>query len=172
MLTPQTPDTTSIAIACLLVIPFVALVATMMLDEFGFHRERGLPRWERIGHPLDTLTMVICYAFLLATAPDQRALLVFVALALFSMLFAAKDEPIHARLCRFEEHLTHIALFVLHALVLSAAGLLWWLETSVGRVILQVQGGLITLFMVHQILYWNLLPVKAASHATPPAENQ
>jgi len=28
----------------------------MGVDEFYFHRRRGLPRWERLAHPLDTMT--------------------------------------------------------------------------------------------------------------------
>lgn len=149
----------------LLVLPFALQTGTMMVDEFLFHRERGLPLWERIGHPLDTLTVIICYGFVLTAAPSRAALLVFVGLACFSALFTAKDELIHARLCRRAEHQTHIVLFVLHPLVLAAVGLLWWLGTPHGRFLLYGQATLTTLFMFHQIVYWNLLRSRSGAKA-------
>lgn len=157
----------------LLVLPFVLQSGAMMIDEFHFHRQRGLPRWERIGHPLDTLTVVICYGLLLTFAPSRQMLLVFVGLAVFSMLFTAKDEPIHARLCRREEHRTHIVLFALHPLVLTAAALLWWIEAPSSRIVLLGQGALTTLFMAHQIVCWNFMASKQGSqHASGPLRDQ
>ena len=52
-------------------IPIVLQGVIMVVDEGWFHRTRGLPRWERIGHPLDTLTIVLCLAWLLATSPHS-----------------------------------------------------------------------------------------------------
>ncbi len=40
-----------------LFIPFALQTCCMAVDEVHFHRQRGLPRWERLGHPLDTLTV-------------------------------------------------------------------------------------------------------------------
>jgi hypothetical protein len=40
-----------------LFIPFALQMCCMAVDEVHFHRQRGLPRWERLGHPLDTLTV-------------------------------------------------------------------------------------------------------------------
>lgn len=145
----------------------------MMVDEFHFHRERGLPLWERIGHPLDTLTVVICYGFLLLSSPGRQALFVFVALALFSILFTAKDEPIHTKLCRAAEHRTHVVLFALHPIVLASAALLWQAGTPVSRRLLLGQALLTALFMLYQLLFWNL-PSRARvlAHATDQGGNR
>lgn len=163
----------STGLVVLLVLPFVFQACTMMIDEFHFHRERGLPRWERIGHPLDTLTVVLFYGFLLTSPPSQQVLPVLIGLGLFSMIFTAKDEPIHARLCCRKEHWTHIVLFALHPLVLLSAGYLWWIQVPSSRVVLQLQGGLTTLFMVHQIVYWNFMPSRRDSeHADGAVRDQ
>src|ERR1019366_3333568 len=37
------------------------------------HQRRGLPRWERLGHPLDTLSVAGCYGWLVATGPGSPA---------------------------------------------------------------------------------------------------
>lgn len=157
----------------LLALPFALQAGTMMVDEFYFHRERGLPLWERIGHPLDTLTVVICYGFLLLSEPGRPALFVFTALALFSILFTAKDEPIHAKLCRAAEHRIHILLFALHPLVLGAACLFWWVGTPASRLLLLAQGLLTALFMIYQALFWNFPPrSRGLVHAAGKGGNQ
>jgi hypothetical protein len=38
----------------LFLLPLVELGLAILLDQFYFHFARGLPRWERLGHPLDT----------------------------------------------------------------------------------------------------------------------
>src|SRR5688572_26770565 len=99
----------------------------MVVDELWFHRKRGLPRFERIGHPLDTLTFVGCLVWLLAARPgDQTALGVYAALALASALFVTKDEPVHAMLCDRAEQWLHGLLFALHPLALGAFAYAWW----------------------------------------------
>ncbi|HWU42647.1 MAG TPA: hypothetical protein VN132_04380, partial [Bdellovibrio sp.] len=51
-------------------VPIAILQGSIMLiDEFFFHHKRGLPRWERIGHPLDTITVLTCLLFLYFTDP-------------------------------------------------------------------------------------------------------
>ena len=83
-------------VVCL--IPIVLQGVILVVDEGWFHRARGLPRWERIGHPLDTLTIVLCLAWLLATTPgSSSALPVYIGLAIVSTLFVTKDEGVHAR---------------------------------------------------------------------------
>ncbi len=44
----------------LLLIPFLVQTFLITFDEWYFHLKRGLPKWERIGHPLDTLTAIFC----------------------------------------------------------------------------------------------------------------
>jgi len=49
----------------LILLPFIVQTLVIMIDEFYFHVRRGLPKWERLGHPLDTLTVLACFAFVL-----------------------------------------------------------------------------------------------------------
>lgn len=138
--------------ACM--IPIVLQGIAMVIDEGHFHRARGLPRWERIGHPLDTLTIAICLGWLLATTPSSPvALPVYVGLSIFSTLFVTKDEAVHAARCSPGEHWLHAILFILHPIVLAAFGYLWW-TGAVGLLLGQL--GIAIAFMAYQILYWNV----------------
>lgn len=74
----------------LLVGPVLVQGAALLVDETVYHRRRGLPRWERIGHPLDTLTLVACLAWLVAARPGTTALAVYLGLCVFSTLFVTK----------------------------------------------------------------------------------
>jgi hypothetical protein len=128
--------------------------ALMVTDEFHFHRARRLPRWERIGHPLDTLTVLSCYAVTLAFSPGDRAVAAYAALAVFSCLFVTKDEIVHARLCGPAEHWLHALLFVLHPVVLAVAALLW--IQGGHRALLAGQALATLAFGVYQVVYWNI----------------
>ncbi len=145
----------------LLVVPFVVQGMLMAVDELHFHRRRGLPRWERLGHPLDTLTVVATYAFALASDPARPwALAIYVGMALFSCVFVTKDEPVHARCCSPGEQWLHAMLFVFHPVVFLAFGLLWRAGTH--ETILWVQLVLTVLFGLYQLGYWSL-PWRARS---------
>jgi 2-polyprenyl-6-hydroxyphenyl methylase/3-demethylubiquinone-9 3-methyltransferase len=140
-------------------IPIVLQGAIMVVDEGWFHRARGLPRWERLGHPLDTLTLAACLMWLLAMphAPDGLpatpiAIPGYIVLAGFSTVFVTKDEGVHARLCSAGEHWLHAMLFVLHPIVLAAFAYLWWLGADG---VLVGQLGLTLAFCAYQIIYWN-----------------
>src|SRR5215471_11294112 len=104
-----------------LLIPFVLQVLCMVADEVYFHRRRELPLWERLGHPLDTLTVLACFMWLLAAAPSILSLRVYVGLSVFSCLFVTKDELVHSKHCCPSEHWLHALLFSLHPLVLLSA---------------------------------------------------
>jgi 2-polyprenyl-6-hydroxyphenyl methylase/3-demethylubiquinone-9 3-methyltransferase len=148
-------------------IPIILQGVVMVVDEGWFHRARGLPRWERIGHPLDTLTIVLCLGWLLATSPDSSsALPVYIGLAIFSALFVTKDEAIHARLCSPGEHWLHALLFVLHPIVLAAFAYLWWIG-AVGLLLGQL--GVAIAFMAYQVLYWNIEADSESEPAEAPA---
>jgi len=139
--------------ACLVPIALQALA--MIVDEGHFHRRRDLPRWERIGHPLDTLTLVLCLGWLVGVEPASPAALpVYVALAIASTLFVTKDEPVHARLCGAGEHWLHAVLFALHPIVLAAFAVLWW-QGHHGVLVGQLAIALA--FMTYQVVYWNVL---------------
>jgi len=132
---------------------FAAQALVMLLDEFHFHRRRGLPRWERIGHPLDTLSVLGCYGVALTAVPSSTTVGAYVAIAVFSTLFVTKDEWIHAALCSATEHWLHALLFALHPAVLALVGILWF--EGGHRSLLGVQAFATLAFGVYQLAYWN-----------------
>jgi hypothetical protein len=139
----------------LLLFPALFQGLAMFVDELVFHRRRGLPRWERLGHPLDTLTTALCYSWLVAVpAARPHALAVYLALCAFSCLFITKDELVHARLCEPLEIWLHALLFVLHPIVFLAFGLLW--RSGVDLWVLKAALGSTLVVLVYQIAYWNL----------------
>ncbi len=75
----------------LLLAPALLQAAAMAVDEGWFHRHRGRPRWERLGHPIDTSIVACCYAWLVIAAPSPTHLAVFVGLAIASCLVITKD---------------------------------------------------------------------------------
>ena len=153
----------------LLSIPFLAQGTAMIFDEFYFHRRRGLPRWERLGHPADTLTVLATYAFLLLSSPTLTNLLIYTALALFSCVFVTKDEFIHKEECESSEMWLHSVLFILHPLSFLSAALIVYLKPQLldaGLTLTQMsfleslivgQVFIVIAFLVYQIVYWNIL---------------
>lgn len=136
-----------------LLLPFITQAVVMLVDEFKLHRRRGLPKWERLGHPIDTSSVLACYVFCLNFRPSEAHLTVYVALSVFSSLLITKDEFVHAQQSvRPLEHWLHALLFVLHPIVLMAAGVLWWrgtLQPLWGQSILTLA------FLLYQYFYWN-----------------
>jgi hypothetical protein len=139
-------------------IPFVIHSLAMLTDELRFHRSRGLPRWERWGHPADTLTVLACYAVALLGG----GLGVYLAASLFSLLFVTKDEWIHARRCTGGEMWLHAFLFSLHPVLLALLG--WHAYGPSGAagdaraffaVFIAGQAWVTCAFLLWQILYWN-----------------
>jgi hypothetical protein len=137
----------------LVILAFAAQAAAMFVDEWTFHRRRRLPRWERIGHPLDTTTVLACYAWLLLAPQSSTNAVVYVALVMCSSLFVTKDERVHAEHCTVGEQWVHALLFVLHPIVLFGAGWVWWTHrfhpVLIGQLVLTAAFGL------YQVLYWN-----------------
>lgn len=159
------------------IIPFAVHSLAMAADEAWFHRRRGLPRWERLGHPADTATVLLCYAIALFLEPTRGHQILYAAAAGFSLLFVTKDEWIHARHCAGGEMWLHAFLFTLHPVLLGLIGVHWLggafpgadgTETShaVFGAFLAGQAVLTALFLAWQIAYWNgpwapPLPVEA-----------
>jgi hypothetical protein len=138
-----------------LLVPAGLQALAMLIDEGWYHRRRGLPRWERIGHPVDTLSVALCYGWLLASRPEEpRALPIYVALAFASSLLVTKDEPVHARRCEPGEQWLHAVLFVLHPMVFVAFGVIWWWGD---RWVIAGQLALTLALMLYQVVYWSLL---------------
>jgi hypothetical protein len=136
-------------------LPFVLQGALLGADEFWCHHRRHLGRWERIGHPVDTLSFVLCLGWLLLVEPGPIQLYVYVALAVISCLVVTKDEWEHQQHCDGFENWLHACLFMLHPTLLIWAGHLWWsgaesLGSAVGGAALMA-----TVFMLYQITYWN-----------------
>jgi hypothetical protein len=151
----------------LLLIPAVLQMVVMVFDEFVFHRQRGLPRWERVGHPLDTLSAMLCYGWLVLTPPNgSHGIGIYVALCAFSCLFITKDEFVHARLCEPTETWLHALLFVLHPIVFLAFGVIWQQGHApwIARLELLLTLGLLT----HQVVYWSLPWRSAAVRLSSP----
>jgi hypothetical protein len=156
-------------------LPFAAQALLMGTDELWFHRRRGLPRWERIGHPLDTLSVLVCVLWAWAApAPSPPWVWGYLALAAGSCALVTKDEGVHAVRCTAAEHWLHAALFVLHPLVLGAVALLWcaragaplgaaagdWLGAALpgpqwAARWLAAQAAALALFALYQALYWS-----------------
>jgi hypothetical protein len=160
-------------LGALLVFPAALQGAAMLADELWFHRRRGLPRWERVGHPLDTLTAAACYGWLVLKSPaDPDALATYVVLSALSCLFVTKDELVHARCCEARELWLHAVLFVLHPVVFLGFGLLW-LSGELGW-ILRAQLLATLAFAVYQVVYWSVpwtrtqkLPARSTTISTP-----
>jgi hypothetical protein len=155
-----------------LTVPFIIQGITIILDEYLFHRKRGLPRWERIGHPLDTLTVLICFSWILFVPFTVSVLKVYLFLALFSCLFVTKDEFVHKECCPASEQWLHSVLFINHPVLLTAAGLMWpllhgnqppyWMlkwfnQPEFFATFLQLQAAFVALFMTYQAVYWNFI---------------
>lgn len=161
----------------LILLPFLIQSVVITLDEVCFHIKRDLPRWERIGHPIDTLSVLGCFLFVLLVPYSSASLKGYIALSLFSCLLVTKDEFIHKHHCPAAEHWLHALLFLNHPVLLTSLGLIWPLfhsSTSLAWLLpwrshlpflsnfLYVQSGIVTLFMLYQILYWNFIRRKKA----------
>lgn len=129
----------------------------LLVDEFLFHYRRGLGRWEKMGHPIDTASILLCLAFLVFTDPTPKMLNWYIGASAFSTLLVTKDEWVHARECSPTEHWLHAVLFVLHPIVLILLGWHWYhgyVEWPKDLVVAQFC--LVATFAVYQTLYWNL----------------
>lgn len=128
--------------------------ALMAADEGYFHRRRGLPRWERIGHPLDTLTVAACLAWACVASPTRANVIVYAALAFVSCLFVTKDEFVHRRHCTPAECWLHALLFVVHPVVLAC--FCWaWIDGAAW--VIRAQLALTAALVAYQIVYWSFL---------------
>lgn len=156
----------------LALIPFFLQGVAIAIDEKVFHYRRGLPQWERIGHPLDTLSQFACMAFVLFVPFSIWALKVYCGLAFFSCLLVTKDEFVHKDHCPGAENWLHACLFILHPITLAMTGLIWpviqgvevsawitaWLnQPSYLELFLQVQAALVFLYFLYQVIFWNFI---------------
>ena len=162
----------------LILIPFFLQMVIIGVDEWHFHLKRGLPLWERIGHPIDTLSVLACFAFVLFIPFSAAALKWYIGLSILSCLLVTKDEFIHKHYSSAAENWLHALLFLNHPIVLTCAGLIWtaslksdspawllqWLDQpAILQWFLIFQTLMIGVFFFYQVFYWNVIwkPKKA-----------
>lgn len=158
-----------IALAVFLFHGFLAII-----DEFYFHHKRGLGLWERIGHPADTLTVLIPYSVVIYFPPTQKNVIIYTLLAIFSCIFVTKDEFIHSKLCSLGEMWLHAFLFLLHPILFILVGFYWLTSGAVAtnslflrefqdkslevfKMFFLGQFFLTFFWMFYQTIYWNFL---------------
>lgn len=139
-----------------LLIPFVAQAIVITFDEFYFHWKRGLPKWERIGHPIDTLSLLLCVIFVMVFPFSSKALVAYIILAVISCFCVTKDEWVHKEHCNAKEQWLHALLFLNHPIVLISLGFMWP-QNEIYFGFLLFQNLFISLFFFYQIIYWNFV---------------
>ncbi|KYG69240.1 hypothetical protein AZI87_08525 [Bdellovibrio bacteriovorus] len=127
--------------------------AAILFDEFFFHRKRGLPKWEVIGHPIDTMTVIACLLFLAFMERTPTTEIIYYVMATISCICVTKDEWVHRKFCSAEEMWLHAVLFMMHPLSLFVAMYEW--EDSRAAFV-AVAGG-VFVFLVYQVVYWGFL---------------
>lgn len=138
----------------LLYLPFLLQGILMSIDEF-IHQRRGLGKWERLGHPLDTLTVIVPFSFLAYYPYTPQRLTIYIVMSIFSCLFITKDEFIHKTECGAVESWIHSVLFILHPIIFLCGGFLW-IDYPGNSFITMFPYVLIT-FFTYQILKWSFL---------------
>ncbi len=158
---------TIVDITFLIFIIFHSLI--MLFDEFYFHRKRGLTKWERIGHPLDTLSTLLCFLIIIFFPMTKLYMIIFVLLAIISCALITKDEFVHAKYCSKIEHLLHAFLFICHPILLIFIFVFWsafsksyfsfllHVDLNFLKSIIIFQFVSINLFLFYQIIYWNII---------------
>ena len=154
------------------VLPFALQALGMVFDEGYFHIRRGLPTWERIGHPIDTSSVLACIGFTLFVPFSNTGLMIYIALAIFSSILVTKDEFVHKEHCPATENWLHAVLFTLHPITLACAGFMWpviqgvqvtpwisrWLDQpETLHFFMQTQFAVMALFLFYQIIFWNII---------------
>ncbi len=147
----------------LIYLPFLIQAIAIGLDEYVFHLKRDLPKWERIGHPIDTLSVLACLLFVLFIPYSPSMLKVYIGLGIFSCLMVTKDEFVHKHHCPAAEHWLHALLFLNHPVILACTGLLWYDLHAFAHTFLVFQAVGIGIFFLYQVIYWNFL---RGTHAT------
>lgn len=142
----------------ILTLALAAQAICFLFDEFYFHFRRGLPRWERIGHPIDTASVLVCLAIPLLLEPSTIAVRVYAGASVFSCVLVTKDEWVHARECDGAENWLHSLLFMLHPVVFAVVGWHWILGFSpLTRMGVSLQAAAVSFFALYQIIYWNFI---------------
>jgi hypothetical protein len=140
----------TLSFATLAVGALFSLQAVLMgIDEWLYHRRRGLEHWERWGHPVDSLLYLCALAIPGWMQPATVRVLLYTILAILSCVAITKDEWVHAERCEAGEHWVHAVLFMIHPSVLIFVGLLWVNnEASFLRASLPVWVGILVCYQI------------------------
>lgn len=154
----------------ILLIPFLLQAVLILFDEWVFHIKRGLPKWERIGHPIDTISLIACFIYVFLLPYTLKALIGYIALSIFSCLLITKDEFIHKHHCPATEQWVHAVMFINHPILLSSLGFFWYgmtvkestgafyhVDNPLARSFMISQLIFVSLFCLYQIIYWNVI---------------
>lgn len=136
---------------------FLTQGAFMAIDEFYFHRQRGLKVWEAWGHPVDSLLFLSCFFLAGFSLPRENLTPIWIILAIISTLAITKDEWVHKQECDGTEQWLHALLFIIHPISLWMCYQLWLAQSPEAQFVLRVMGFLVTGFMLYQIIYWQLI---------------
>lgn len=137
----------------LLYLPFIIQGILMGYDEH-LHIKRGLGAWERLGHPLDTITVFAPLSLAATRDYSDDLLSIFIILSVFSCLFITKDEFIHTSECNETESWIHSMLFILHPMIFVSTAILWKYHPTNEFPIYQTMA--VAVFLVYQIMRWSL----------------
>ena len=133
-------------------LPFIIQAFAMIVDEFYFHRKRGLKKWEQLGHPIDTFFVFIVYFFISLAHPSENNIKIYIALCTLSCLIITKDEFVHTVECEAAENWLHAILFILHPITFMAAGFIWF--KNLNPTFLKIQPMVLFIVMLYQFFYW------------------
>ncbi|MFN7728044.1 MAG: hypothetical protein ACK5P7_02690 [Bdellovibrio sp.] len=135
----------------LFIVATLLQAALILLDEFYFHWKRNLPKWERIGHPVDTAALLAPLSIAAFAGFSETTMRIYILLAIVSCLCVTKDEWVHREVAPATEQWLHAVLFVLHPVVLISAYFTW----QVSPFLIQLVIPPMALFLVYQLLFWN-----------------
>lgn len=150
----------------MLYLPFVLQGLVMVVDEFILHEKRRLQTWERYGHPLDSLSVLLAFLFLMNFPWSPVNQNIYVGICVVSCLFITKDEFVHYEQSSAFEHWLHALLFLLHPVTFWCAGLIW--KENPSDNFLRLQTFVIFFFMVYQIIRWSSVWQKLITRSTKP----
>lgn len=136
----------------LLYVPFILVTLLMGYDEV-LHKRRGLGPWEKLGHPIDTLTVFAPLSFITINEYSYHRLIIFIILGAFSCLVVTKDEFIHTQECEAIENWVHSMLFILHPMIFAASAIIWKYHPEDDFLTVQAIG--VGVFMIYQVIRWS-----------------
>ena len=128
-------------------------ILIIMIDEFYFHRKRSLPLWERLGHPIDTSTVILCVGMTIFFPLTSSSSQIYLVLAVISCVMVTKDEFVHHAHCCQKEQWLHALLFIIHPVSLWVY-YQFWLHDMVDS--LRFIFVSLCLFSLYQYFYWNI----------------